>query len=162
MYRLFLAAAAVIATPLAATQAQTPMSGATFARMAGASDQYELQSSRLVLRTTRNGQVRRFADMMIADHTKSTADVKRAARAGGVRLTPPRLDAVGQRNVAALRAARGTDRDALYLRQQRASHEKALSLHRSYAARGSVAPLRAVARQTAPVVRSHLAMLRRM
>jgi putative membrane protein len=158
----FTLAAAIAALPLAAAVAQAPMTGATFVKMAGASDQYELQSSQLVLQTTQNAGIRDFANMMIADHTKSTADVKAAAEAAGMTVPPPRLDAMGQRDVAALRRARGTARDQLYVRQQKASHAKALALHQGYAANGTVDSLKAVAAATAPVVQSHATMLESM
>jgi len=155
-------AAAIVAAPLAAVQAQAPTSPATYVKMAGASDQYEIQSSRLLLQTTQNAKLREFADMMVTDHTKSTADVKAAAEAAGLTVPPPRLDATGLRNVAALRATKGTLRDQLYVRQQKTSHQKALALHQGYAANGSAAGLKTVAGQIVPVVQHHIEMLNGM
>ena len=99
---------------------------------------------------------------MVGDHSKSTADVKRAARAGRVPVAPPRLDAEQNRMVAQLRRATGTQRDRLYIQQQKVAHRQALALHSGYARSGTVAPLRATAGQIAPVVRHHLTMLERM
>lgn len=39
---------------------------------------------------------------MVRDHTKSTAEVKAAAMKAHFRVAPPRLDAMGARNIAAL------------------------------------------------------------
>ena len=154
-------AVGMIAVPLAPAAAQR-MTGSTFVARAGASDLYEKTSSQLVLRSTRNGEVRRFAQQMVGDHSKSTADVKRAARAGGVRVAPPRLNAEQNRMVAQLRRANGAQRDRLYVQQQRAAHRQALALHTGYARSGTVAPLRNAAGEIAPVVRHHLGMLERM
>lgn len=163
----FIIAAAMVAAPLTAVPftaavAQAPLSATSFVAKAGASDQYEIQSSRLVLASTGNRKLRRFATMMVADHTKSTAEVKAAAARSHVHAAPPMLDAQGRRDVAALRAAHGTGRDALYVRQQKAAHQRALALHQSYAARGSAAPLKTVAAHVVPVVRTHIRELATM
>jgi len=151
----------LIAAPLAPAAAQR-MTGSTFVANAGASDLYEKTSSQLVLRSSRNRQVRDFAQQMVADHSKSTANVTRAARAGGVRAAPPRLNAEQSRMVAQLRRANGTQRDRLYIQQQKTAHRQALALHSGYARSGTIAPLRHAAGEVAPVVRHHIAMLERM
>ena len=121
MKKLILAALLTTVPGLAAAQSMT---GRQYVRMAGASDQYEIQSSRLVLQTTRNPALRRFASEMVRDHNKSTADVKRAAMQGRIMAGPPHLDAMGARNIAQLRRARGVARDALYIQQQKVSHQQ--------------------------------------
>ena len=159
MKKLLIAAMLLGVPGLAA--AQTP-GGRQYVRMAGASDQYEIQSSRLVLATTRNPALRRFAEQMIRDHTTSTAEVKAAARQGRIMAPPPALDAMGARNIAALRQARGPARDALYIQQQKKSHEMALDLQQDYAAHGDVRPLMRTAATIVPVVQHHIGELSRM
>ena len=155
-------AAAIVATPLSAAVAQAPMTATTYVMKAGASDQYEIQSSKLLLQSTQNAGLRDFATMMVGDHTKSTADVKKAAMAAGMTPAAPKLDAMGMRNVAALRAAKGKMRDQLYVRQQKTAHQNALALHRSYAANGSVPQLKMAAASIAPVVQTHIDKLSSM
>ena len=58
--------------------------------------------------------------------------------------------------------AAAQDFDAVYHRQQIAVHEAALKLHGDFAARGESPTLRAVARNTVPIVRRHLETMRRM
>ena len=152
--------AALLGLPGVAS-AQT-LSGKQYVTKAGASDQYEIQSSRLVLATTRNAGLRTFAREMIRDHQQSTADVKRAAARGGVVAGPPHLDAMGARNVAQLNRARGPARDALYIQQQKTSHRMALDLQQDYARTGRVAPLRMAAAKIVPVVQHHIGELARM
>ncbi len=152
------AAAAIVAMPVAA---QT-MAPADYVKMAGASDLYERQSSELVLQSTRNPEVRRFANMMIAHHRKSTADVTAAAKRARVAIAPPMLMPPQAEMIAQLRAAQGTARDTAYLTQQRTAHDQALALHQGYARDGSAAPLKAAAAKIVPVVSSHIAMLKRM
>jgi putative membrane protein len=131
----------------------------TYVMKAGASDLYERQSSELVLKSTQDAKVRSFATMMIADHTKSTSDVKAAAMQAKVKVGTPKLEPMQAANIAKLRKATGTARDQMYWEQQKAAHAMALELHQSYATAGTVEPLKAVAAATAPVVQHHIEML---
>ncbi len=153
--------AAMIALPTVAAVAQAP-AAPTYVMNAGAGDQYEIQSSRLLLTSTKNAKLRSFASMMVTDHTKSTADVKAAAMRAGLHPAPPKLDAMGTKNVAALRAATGTARDRLYVEQQKSAHQRALTLHQTYAQSGTAAPLKTVAASIAPVVQTHITELSTM
>lgn len=153
-----MAAAMVIAGP-AVAQATSP---SDFVKKAGASDLYERTSSNLVLQTSKNAKVREFAQMMVKDHTKSTNDVKMAAKQAGLTPPPPALEPEQSRMVAELRQASGAARDQLYVTQQKTAHQKALALHTGYAQSGSAAPLKTVAAKTAPVVKHHLDMLNAM
>jgi putative membrane protein len=153
-------AALVAATPVAVSaQAVTPQ---TYIMKAGASDLYEKQSSQLLLTSTDNAKLKDFATMMIQDHTKSTNDVKMAAKQANLTVAPPKLDAMQSRNMAALRAAKGTARDTLYIKQQKASHQMALQLQQGYATNGSVEPLKTVAAGIVPVVQTHISELNAM
>ena len=66
---------------------------------------------------------------------------------------------MGLKDVAALRATRGTMRDTLYIRQQKSAHQRALMLHQGYAETGTVAPLKTAAGTIAPVVKTHIGEL---
>lgn len=153
-----LAAAAVFAVPASAQV----MSGPEYVATAGASDLYERTSSQTVLETTQNPAVRSFANMMIAHHQKSTADVKAAAARGRVPVKPPMLTPTQAELIAELQAENGPARDAAYIAQQRASHGQALAVQDAYASGGTVAPLKTAATKIVPVVKSHIAMLMKM
>ncbi|WP_374943240.1 DUF4142 domain-containing protein [Sphingomonas sp.] len=151
-------AAAVMATPVAA-QVMAP---AEYVKTAGASDLYEITSSRTVLETTADPKVRSFANMMIKQHTKSTADVKAAAAKARVPAPPPMLMPAQQEQIAQLRSETGPARDATYIAQQRASHGQALAVQKAYSMEGTSPPLKAAATKIVPVVESHIAMLKTM
>jgi len=160
MNRILLTAALLAVPAVAAAQsAPTP---ATYVMKAGAGDQYEIQSSKLVLQTTTNPALKQFATMMVTDHQKSTADVKAAAMKSRVAPKPPMLDAMGKKNIAALKASTGTARDTLYVTQQKAAHQTALALHQGYAASGTAPALKQVAAKIAPTVQHHIEMLSSM
>ncbi|MEP9403446.1 DUF4142 domain-containing protein [Sphingomonas sp. VNH70] len=161
MPRLMMIAAAVGMVAAAPLVAQTT-DAATYVAKAGASDLYEKTSSQLVLQSSKDARVRDFATMMIRDHAKSTADVKRAAAQSNVRVPAPKLEPMQAQMVAELRRATGADRDRLYVQQQQTAHQQALALHGGFAQGGTAAPLKAVAAATAPVVQHHIEMLRAM
>jgi predicted outer membrane protein len=69
---------AAIASPATAQMAApaamgAPMSSAQFRQMAMASDFFEIESSRIALQKSRNPGVRSFANMMIQDHSATSA-----------------------------------------------------------------------------------------
>lgn len=131
---------------------------ADYVKKAGAGDLYEIKSSKLVM-TTANPKLKKFAAMMVTDHTKSTAMVKAAAGKSGLKPKPPMLSAKQAGDLAALRAASGADRDTLYVTQQKAAHQEALALHQDESANGKAKPLKAAATKIVPVVEGHIAML---
>ncbi|MET0907740.1 MAG: DUF4142 domain-containing protein [Tardiphaga sp.] len=145
-----------MAAPTAAF-AQTMPAGSYVAK-AGASDLFERQSG-MVMAKSRNADIRQYAMMMTRDHAKSTADVKMAARAGRVPVAAPRLSPMQARDLAALKRARGDAQDRLYIEQQKAAHQEALTLQQGYATDGTVAPLRMAAGKIVPVVEHHIQML---
>jgi putative membrane protein len=157
-FALYLAPAMVLAAPVSA-QVMAP---AEYVATAGASDFYERTSSQVVLQTTKDPKIRSFAQMMIAHHTKSTADVTAAAVKSRVRPAPPRLDPLQTELVAQLRAEAGPARDAAYVAQQKASHNQALAVQQAYAAEGTAPALKAAAAAIVPVVQQHIEVLKRM
>lgn len=152
-------AAAVFAASPAAAQVMAP---ANYVATAGASDLYERTSSQIVLETTQDPAIRDFARMMIAHHTKSTADVAAAALRSRIRPAPPRLNPLQTELVAQLRAERGPARDAAYIAQQKAAHNQALAAQKAYAMDGTAPALKAAASRIVPVVEQHIEMLKTM
>ena len=63
------------AQPSAPDASARATSASDYVMKAGAGDQYEIQSSKLVLSSTKDPTLKGFANHMIRDHTKSTAMV---------------------------------------------------------------------------------------
>jgi putative membrane protein len=154
-------AGAVMASSAALAQ-PAAMSPAEYVAEAGAGDLYERQSSEIVLQSTQNPKVRDFAQMMVQQHTRSTADLTAAARKDNVPVAPPQLDAAKQAMMDQLRAASGASRDNLYVSQQRTAHQQALKLHRTYAESGTAPALRAAAGKIQDVVQQHITILQKL
>lgn len=142
--------------------ALAPLPAADYLRRAAASDLYEIQSSQLLLETSQDETLRRFAQMMIEHHTGTTATLSQAARTAGLSPPVPALDAEKRAMIQALQAASGTDRDRLYRNQQVVAHREALELHGAYAQGGDTAALRGAARSATPIVARHFNSLAAM
>lgn len=155
--------ALAIAAPNVAVAQRAPISAAApFVAKAGASDLYEIQSSQLALQKSRSEDVRRFAQMMIDHHTKTTQQVAAAAKEAGMAPSPPKLEPAQAEMIAKLRSLSGDAFDRTYLTQQRTAHQQALALHSAYAERGDKPQLRKAASAATPIVQRHLTELESM
>ena len=152
--------AIAMASP-AFAQMPTP-TPAQFVAKAGASDMYEEKSSKLVLASTKNADVKSFADMMVTDHMKTTAAVKTAAGQAGMHPKPPMLDPMQKTMIAKLTAAKGKKRDMLYIDQQKKAHQMALDLMQTYSGSGTEPHLKQAASTAVPIVQHHIEMLNGM
>ena len=121
----------------------------------GAGDAFEITSSMIALKNSQNADVRAFATMLIADHTKLTNTTLASAKAAGLMPPPPILTRQQMDGIKQLTAA-AANFDRFYLQQQMAAHQKALALHQGYAANGDTRPLRQNAATAAPIIQSHL------
>ena len=145
----------------AGTLTPTP-AAPVFLTFAGAGDLYEIQSSELVLETTQNADIRRFAEMMVQHHTKTMQDAASAAMRAGMTPPDPMLDAPKTAMLASLAMYGGVERDRLYLTQQMMAHKEALGLMKTYAETGDTPELKAAAMATVPIIQSHLTMVERL
>jgi len=167
MIRMSLALA-LIAAPAVPAMAQKGnpainqrMSATTYARIAGASDTYEKESSQLVLANASSPDVRRFAEMMIADHTTTTAALMNGIKDATISAAPRLMNKQAQM-MKKLRATPEAKREVEYMNQQVMAHEEALKLHQTYAQYGDQPTLKAAAQAAVPIVQAHLVEAQRI
>lgn len=144
---------------MATAGAVPAVASADYLAMAGASDMFEIESSKAVRATSSNAAIKSFAQMMVDGHMASTAKVKAAAAEAGMTVAPPKLSSAQQTMLDEIKAAPAAARDAIYMRHQATAHAEALSLHQGYASSGDAAPLKKAAGEIAPVVQTHIAEL---
>lgn len=140
----------------------TPEGAMAYVAMAGSSDMYEIESSRMQQQRGVSGNLRSYAAMMIDHHTRTTAATMAAARAAGMNPPPPMMMPREAAMIARLQNLNGAAFDREYKMQQTMAHEMALALHSNYAKAGDTPSLRATANAAVPVVRGHLAQIRAM
>ena len=145
---------ASVMMPNASVAAPTDEAG--YVAQAGAADLFEIESSKIALEKSQNKAVRDFAQMMIDQHQKSTADIKAAAQKAGVTVQPPALMANQQQILEEIKAADAGNFDSVYVRNQRMAHNAALALHQGYARNGDTPALKETASAVAKVVQEHI------
>ena len=133
------------------------ISAAAYLSNAASIDLFEIRSANVALQRSTNPRLREFASMMIAAHRGTASQLSMAGRRLNL-LPGAHLNAKHEAIMAELAAA--SDFDAAYRRLQIQVHEEALSLHRSFAARGASPTLRPVAANAVPIIERHLRLLR--
>ena len=129
-----------------------------YVTQAAVADLFELESSKLALEKSQNAEVKRFAQMMVDDHTKSTESLKIAAGSvSGPNAVPESMDLQHEGLLDDLKAAKaGAAFDRAYLETQVSGHQDALKLHRSYSEQGDNAALKTHATTSVPIITAHL------
>lgn len=146
--------------PLQPPPMSVPHNALEYMMIAASGDLLEIQTSQLMLQRGRTPELRAFAQQMIDHHTRLSATLMAAARAGGVAPPPPRM-LNRHANMVNLLAGEGPDTFELsYLRMQLAAHDEAFLVHSAYAAAGENPSLKAAAATAVPVITGHLQQAR--
>ena len=141
-------------------QPQVSAQDQNFAMTAAASDQFEIQSAQVALQKSRNPAVKRFAQHMIDDHTKTAQLLMAMAQAKGMPIQPT-LNADEQTMLTGLQNAQARAFDGLYWRDAVTSHQAAVAAFQGEANDGYNADIKSFAQQNLPTVQQHLAMAQR-
>ena len=131
-----------------------------FMKTAAHSDQNEIQQSKMALAKGVTGDAKVMANKMIADHTKSTADLKKIAAKKGVTL-PTDMDAEHKAMAPAMQKLSGKEFEAKYLAQMDADHQKTANTMMAHEKMTKDADLKGFIGKTLPVVQQHLAMAKK-
>jgi putative membrane protein len=144
-------------------KATTAPAAADFAAAVAASDLYEIQSGELAVDKAASAEVKSFAQTLIADHKKSTIDLKSAvARSSPAISVEPVLDQEKLTMIEELKKAPAGQFDQAFIDQQKQAHQKALALLQQYESGGDNQALRDFAAKAAGVVQGHLDHLNRL
>jgi len=127
------------------------------------SDMYELQSAKIAMAKSSTAGVDELAGMIKTDHTASTAKLKTIAptEAADTPL-PAALDERRQGLIDNLNAAAPPDFDRVYLTQQVAAHNEALTLLNGFKDHSETPGLAALAAEIIPKVTMHRDHAQRM
>jgi len=138
-----------------------PAPAQDFVNGAAQSDAYEIAAGELALTQSADPEVKRFAQQMIQDHRKTSADLAQAAAAASLAPPPPVVGGDQARMLSALQSQKGPDLDRSFWTQQVNAHTAALVTQQDYVAKGTEPHLRALAQAAAPLIQRHLEMARR-
>lgn len=122
----------------------------------------EIETGKLAAEKAKDASVRKFAQMMVTDHTKGLADVKRVASLKGVEL-PDSPDAMHKAAMIEFKALQGDLFDSRYIKQAGVGdHEATEKLLQKTHAQAKDADVKALAQKMLPVVQAHLAHAKEM
>jgi putative membrane protein len=139
--------------------AGTGAGASTFVQMVTISDNFEIESARILLARSQHPQIRAFAEKMIADHTAMSAELRAMPEAST--RQPATLDERHSRLLDTLRQQEEVDwLNRYYVDQQIDAHEEAVAAFDTYAQYGEVPALKAFAAKHAPMIRQHLETIR--
>lgn len=165
MKRLFsLFAVLIMATVVLNGFVATATKADSFMMKAAMSDMFEIMSSQTALQKSSNEEVRRFAQMMIDDHTRTSEELKTLAASKNVAL-PTAMSGKQQSMVSKMSgAAAGMEFDREYMKAQVKAHEDAVKLFQKQANDDDAedADAKAFAAKHLPALQGHLTMARTM
>lgn len=130
---------------------------AEFMKSAAHSDQNEMQLSKMALTKDVSPATKTLANKMIADHTKSTANLKPIAAKAGVAL-PTDMDAEHKAMAPQMEKLAGKAFETKYLSQMQTDHQKTANTLKAHEQMTKSGPLRSWIGTTLPVVEQHLSM----
>lgn len=146
------AASTAVGTAAAVTG---PASTDAFVANAAISDMYEIQAGQIAQAKGQTQAVKDFGKQMVVDHTALSNAMKPLVVAAG-KTAPTGLDERRKGLIDNLNAASLADFDKVYLAQQEAAHNEALTLMQGYADHGDDAGLKAGAAKALPKIQAHL------
>lgn len=126
-----------------------------FVKNAAIGNQFEIESSRLALKNSRNDKVREFAQKMIDDHKRIGDDMKAALSSSGLAEPSPSLDADHQKIMDKLEKYTNKDFDKYYIGAQTDAHDDAIALFSDYSKTGDDQDLKNFAAQDLPIIQGH-------
>jgi putative membrane protein len=125
----------------------------TFVREAATGGMAELELSK-VAQKSENGDVKRFADWMIEDHTKANEQLTSIATGLGVDM-PKSLDSEHEQVREKLQTLHGKAFDDQYIRDMVEDHNKAVKLFQKEERSGHNTELKQFAQKTLPTLEEH-------
>jgi putative membrane protein len=131
-----------------------------FVKEAAMSDMFEIQSSQLAEQKADDQPTKSFAQKMVADHTKTTSDLKSMVSGGklkGVEL-PTDMASSQKSMLDKLKSLNGKDFSKQYHSDQVSAHKDAVSLFERYGKGGDNPDLKDWANKTLPDLQGHLKM----
>ncbi len=119
----------------------------------------EVELSKVAEARASDPEVKNFAQMMIADHTKANAELQSLAQKKNVTL-PTSMSSANQAALTQMQGLTGADFDRRYVEAMITNHEADVQLFESQAQDESDPDAKAFAAKTLPTLQRHLQMIR--
>lgn len=130
-----------------------------FVQDASQADATEIAASKIALKNSSDPHVKKFAQQMIADHTKLSHAMAALVSKKGFTTTPSADTAL----VGKLQTLKGSAFDQAYVEQIGVeAHQRAVDLFQQESQSGTDAQLKAAAAHALPTIKHHLAMAQQL
>lgn len=124
-------------------------------------DMAEMSAGEMAVQRSQSADVKSYGSMMMRNHQKSHAALKRLANSNAVPL-PSKPDAEHAAVAMKLKQASAKDFDGVFMTEMVAGHQKAIALHEKASASSKDAEVKALADNNLPVLKTHLAEAQRV
>ena len=138
-----------------AASSVTGSSDTAFVEDAALGGMTEVELGKMASTKAANAEVKKFAQMMITDHSKANDELKALAAKKGWKL-PTELDSSHKATIESLRTKVGADFDRDYVDDMVADHETDVKAFEDKAKNAADVDLKAFAEKTLPTLRKHL------
>lgn len=148
-------AATTPAKPGSEAMSTMEMGKTAFVKTVAGANRFEIETSKLALKRSKNADVRSFAEMMVKDHTeagKTFMSVIKAEGIKGKKAMAPKQAAM----LKELEAADAEHFDRMYIDIQTQAHMEAVATFRTYAGKPDNMALGDFAKKTLPTLEKHL------
>lgn len=134
-----------------------------FVALAAMSDMFEIQTGQLAESRAGSADVSAFGKMLVKDHSKSSKQLMKLAKAAKLDATPPtQLDQRHQVIADSLKDAKGPGFDTAFAQAQLAAHQEGIALFTAYSQNGDNPQLKAFAKKGLPILQKHLEMAQKL
>jgi putative membrane protein len=163
MWGASLALVAVSAASMAARADDAPkqLTDQDFVTKASAAGLAEVNFGKLAEEQSSNADVKKFAQHMVADHSKANTELIKVADKD--KITPAeKMGAKDQQTFTKLVGLKGAEFDREYIASQLAAHKEAVALFKSESNHGKNEDLKEFATKTLPTLEHHLEMVEKL
>jgi len=138
-----------------AKPAEKPFDDATFVMMAASDGMHEIELGKIAVGHAKRDDVKKFADMLVKDHTKAGEDLRAVAKAANIPV-PAKMNEHDQAEVDMFRKYKGADFDGEFVKHEVADHTKAIALFTRASKEAKNPAIKDFATKTLPVLEKHL------
>lgn len=144
------------------TRATVPEADRDFIKAAAESGHAEVQAARMAVAKSTNAEIKKYAQMLIDDHTKANAKLAQIAKSKKVSL-PKEPSLMQKGKLQLLKRADGVDFDKRFAEDMGVdAHRKVIELFREEVANGRDPEVKAFAQETLPKLEQHLEMAQKL
>jgi putative membrane protein len=126
-----------------------------FVKTAAIDGMHEVQLGKIAEAQAKNDAVKKFAQMLVKDHTKANGDLKAAAKAANIAV-PTELDEKHKKHLEFFKNYKGTNFDQDFVKHEVTDHTEAVALFTRASKEAKNKDIKNFATATLPALQKHL------